>query len=312
MAGNVHGGRAMREPAFSPDDPTLGAADGTGRDAWVTLDDGVRLHYVERGRGPLVVLLHGFPQYWGAWRAQIAALAAAGFRVVAPDLRGYNLSDRPASLAAYTQERLVWDVAMLIERLGERRAHVVGHDWGGAVAWTLAARHPERVDRLAILNAPHPAALRRAVRTSAQALRSWYVAAFQVPWLPERALAAGDFAILARALRHGPARPGAFSEVEIARHKATWRRPGALKATIGWYRALRRPGAQVTRGSVKVVAPTLVLWGMRDRYLDPSMSTGLERWVPNVRVVQFPEASHWLMHDEPERVSQELMDFLTA
>lgn len=304
----------MREPDVPADvpldDPTLGAADGTGRDGWTTLDDGVRLHWVERGTGPLVVLLHGFPQYWGAWRAQIPALAAAGFRVVAPDLRGYNLSDRPASLAAYTMDRLVSDVAVLIERLGAPRAHVVGHDWGGVIAWTLASRHPQRVDRLAILNAPHPAAMRRAIRGSSQALRSWYVAAFQVPWLPERLLAMGDFAVLARTLRHGPARPGAFDEAEIARHKATWRRPGALAATVGYYRALRLSGTPAARRSVKVVTPTLVLWGMRDRYLHPSLAEGLERWVPNVRVVRLPEASHWIMHDEPERVSAELAAFL--
>jgi pimeloyl-ACP methyl ester carboxylesterase len=300
----------MRESDVAPDDPTLGAADGAGRDLWLTMDDGVRLHCVERGEGPLVVLLHGFPQYWGAWRPQLPALADAGFRVVAPDLRGYNLSDRPRGIHAYDVDRIAWDVVQLVDRLGASRAHVVGHDWGGAVAWRLAARHPERVDRLVVLNAPHPRALARVVRRTTQALRSWYVLAFQLPWLPERLLAAFDFALLERVLRRSTTRPGAFDDAEIARHKAAWRRPGAFRAMLGWYRAaLRRPpGAAHSHG--RVLAPTLLLWAMRDPYLHPALSEGLERWVPDLRIVRLERSSHWLMVDEPERVNAELIAFL--
>lgn len=302
----------MRESEGSSGDPTMGVVDGVGRDGWATMDDGVRLHYVERGEGPLVVLLHGFPQYWGAWRPQIPALAAAGFRVVAPDLRGYNLSDRPTSVHAYDIDRLARDVVVLVERLGASRAHVVGHDWGGAIAWRLAARHPERVHRLAILNSPHPGAYRRVVRRTNQLLRSWYVFAFQVPWLPERALAAFDHALLARTLRRSTARPGAFSEAEIARHKAAWRRPGALAATVNYYRALFHRPPDAVRGHARIAAPTLLLWAMDDHYLHPALSEGLERWVPNLRVVRLEHASHWLMVDEPERVSAELIGFFKA
>ena len=291
-------------------DITTGAATGLGKDGWATMDDGVRLHYVERGTGPLVVLLHGFPQYWGAWRRQIPALAEAGFRVVAPDLRGYNLSDRPAGVDAYRTGRLAWDVATLVERLGADRAHVVGHDWGGVIAWRLVAGHPERVHRVAIVNAPHPRRFARALAQTTQALRSWYAGFFQLPWLPEWLLSVFDHALLARVLRRSPARSGAFDEEEIARHRAAWRRPGALTAMIAYYRAaLRTVPADVHRHA-HISVPTLVLWSMRDRYLHPSLSEGLEEWAPHVRVVRFEGASHWLMEDEPERVNAELVAFL--
>jgi epoxide hydrolase 4 len=316
LAGNLDGGSPTREAGIHDivdiPDITTGAATGLGRDGWATMDDGVRLHYVERGTGPLVVLLHGFPQYWGAWRRQIPALANAGFRVVAPDLRGYNLSDRPAGIDAYRTGRLAWDVAMLVERLGASRAHVVGHDWGGVVAWHLAARHPQRVDRLAIVNAPHPRRFAASLARTTQALRSWYAGFFQLPWLPERVLGAFDHALLARVLRESPARRGAFDEAEIARHRATWNRPGALTAMLNWYRAALRAAPAVARRHYEIAAPTLVLWGMRDRYLHPSLCEQLDRWAPGVRVVKFPDASHWLMEDEPARVNAELVAFLKS
>jgi pimeloyl-ACP methyl ester carboxylesterase len=189
---------------------------------------------------------------------------------------------------------------------------VVGHDWGGVIAWRLAARHPARVHRLAIINAPHPGTYLRSLATSTQPLRSWYVAFFQLPWLPEFVLCARDHALLARQLRRGPAREGAFSEAEIERHRVTWRRPGAMKAGVDYYRMLFRRVAAETqhaRHSARVTAPTLVLWGQRDKYLHHSLCTGLERWVPDVRVVRLPDASHWVLEDEPERVSAELAAF---
>jgi epoxide hydrolase 4 len=313
LAGNLGDGTPTREAGIEhsvhhiadDSDITTGAATGLGRDGWATMDDGVRLHYVERGTGPLLLLLHGFPQYWGAWRRQIPALADAGFRVVAPDLRGYNLSDRPAGIDAYRVGRLAWDVATLVERLGASRAHVVGHDWGGVVAWHVAARHPGRVDRLAIANAPHPRRFVASLTRTTQALRSWYAGFFQLPWLPERLRA-----LLARVLRRSPARAGAFDEAEIARHRATWRRAGALTAMIHYYRAALRVAPAERHRRHEITAPTLVLWGMRDRYLHPSLCERLDRWAPDVRVVRFPDASHWLMEDEPERVNAELIAFL--
>ena len=314
LAGNLKLGPITREPDIIDElehDPTTGAATGVGRDGWATMDDGVRLHYVERGRGPLVVLLHGFPQYWGAWRAQIPALADAGFRVIALDLRGYNLSGRPANVDAYRTSRVAWDVAELIEHLGERSAHVVGHDWGGVIAWKVAALHPARVARLAILNAPHPHHFVRVLGRTTQAFRSWYTVFFQLPWLPERMLSALDHALLERVLRRDPTRPGAFDDEEIARHRATWRREGAVHAMLSYYRAMLR-ASPAGGHRHRIAAPTLMLWGLRDRYLHPSLCEGLQEFVHDVRVVRFPDASHWLMADEPERVSAELVTFLRA
>src|SRR5262245_37404008 len=167
--------------------------------------NGVRLHYVEAGSGPLVVLLHGFPEFWYCWRHQLPALAAAGFRAVAVDLRGYNESDKPPGARSYRLGVLVEAVAGLIEHLGADRGGVVGHDWGGVVAWVLAMRRPERVERLVAINAPHPAAWLRERKDPAQLLRSWYTFFFQLPLLPEWVIQAGDFFLIERMLTREPA-----------------------------------------------------------------------------------------------------------
>jgi epoxide hydrolase 4 len=186
---------------------------------WVDVH-GLRLHCVEAGTGPLVVLLHGFPEFWYAWRHQIPALADAGYRVVAPDLRGYNTSDKPPRVRDYRPSVLAQDVADLVVALGARSAAVAGHDWGGGLAWLLAIQHPERIERLVVLNAPHPIRLLKSLRSPRQLRRSWYMLAFQAPWLPERLMAARDFQALRRALRQQPTRPGAFTAQDIDRYVA--------------------------------------------------------------------------------------------
>ncbi len=278
------------------------------RDGYADLGD-VRLHYVEEGDGPLVVLLHGFPEFWYSWRLQIPALAAAGFRVVAPDLRGYNLSSRPADVAAYSVDLLARDVCDLIAERGEDSAMVAGHDWGGVIAWALAATHPDAVQRLAILNAPHPQRYLRALPRPSQLARSSYVFFFQLPRLPERVLTRQRFA----ALRFGfenDARLGAFSAADIERYVETWSRPGALTPMLNYYRAAvrRPPRPRVT--SRPISCPTLVIWGDKDRYLDRSLADPLERFVPALsEVIHLPGASHWLQHDEPDEVNRLLVEF---
>ena len=316
--GTTRDDRGDREPppgTTLPEDAALDAALGiTHHEATV---NGVRLHYVAAGPadGRRVILLHGFPEYWYSWRHQLPALARAGVRAVAPDLRGYNRSEKPRGVAAYRVATLTEDVAGLIAHLGTERAAVVGHDWGGVIAWELAARRPNVVDRLVVLNAPHPARLARALRGPAQPLRSWYVAAFQVPWLPERLLATGDYRALREVFRREPTRPGAFTEQDIGRYVAAMRRPGAATATINYYRAavrerLPHPRRGATVGTIAV--PTLLLWGDRDPHLGVELTRGLERWVPGIRVERFPAASHWLQHDEPDRVSDAILGFLDA
>ncbi len=272
---------------------------------------GVRLHYVEAGEGPLVVLLHGFPEFWYSWRFQIPALAAAGFRVVAPDMRGYNLSDKPKGVKGYGLGPLARDVERLIGALGEERAVVVGHDWGGIVAWAAAMLHPERVERLAILNVPHPERLSRALRTPRQLLKSSYAFFFQVPWLPEKIIRAGNFAILRSVFRNDPVRPGAFGEDDIDRYVGALSRPGALTATINYYRALARQAPALTRGFLRrIEAPVLVIWGEKDIFLVPELARPNPAWVPDARVERLPDASHWVQQDRPERVNALLLDFL--
>jgi epoxide hydrolase 4 len=280
------------------------------RDGYADLA-GVRLHYVEAGDGPLVVLLHGFPDFWYGWRFQIPALAGAGFRVLAPDMRGYNLSSRPSSVSSYAPAKLAADVRDLIVERGASRAFVAGHDWGAAVAWLTAMRHPEAVERLAILNVPHPRRMVQALRRPGrQLLRSWYMFFFQPPWLPERLLAAGDW----RALRapFAEARSGAFTRTDIERYKVAWSQPGAITGMLNYYRAsIRRPPGGVSGRSLPPVeAPTLVIWGERDRHLGAELAEPERRDVPHLEaVVRLPQASHWVQHDEPDRVSELLIHF---
>lgn len=273
--------------------------------------DGVRLHYVEAGAGPLVLLLHGFPEFWYSWRHQIAALAEAGFHAVAPDMRGYDASEKPVGVESYRIERLVADAVGLIRHFGADRAHVVGHDWGGIVAWQTALRRPQAVDRLVVLNAPHPAAYAREIRSPRQLLKSWYALCFQLPWLPEAVFRAGDFAVLKRLLRREPVRRDAFSEDDVARYRDAIARPGALTAAIHYYRALGRAALDVLRGPwPPIEAPTLLIWGERDPYLDVRLTHGLERWVPRIRVERLADASHWVQNDAPDRVNRLIVEFL--
>jgi pimeloyl-ACP methyl ester carboxylesterase len=274
--------------------------------------DGVRLHYVEAGEGPLVVLLHGFPEFWWSWRHQIPALVAAGYRVVAPDQRGYAQSDRPASWRDYRIERLAADVGGLIAAVGEERAHVVGHDWGAAVAWMVATLHPERVERLAILNVPHPDVMQRTLqRRPRQLLHSWYMFFFQIPWLPERLMRWGGQRTLQSAYRD--ARPGAFTAEDLARYQQALLGPDGLRGPINWYRAaLRRSPWRMRDQYRPIPAPVLVIWGEQDRFLIKEMADPDPRLVPDARVVRLPAASHWVQHDEPERVNTLLIDFFSA
>lgn len=269
--------------------------------------NGVRLHWVEAGEGPPVLLLHGFPECWWMWRHQIQPLAGAGFRVIAPDLRGYNLSGKPSGISAYRIERLVEDVAGLIALTGQPRAHVVGHDWGGLVAWWLAMLSPDRVHRLAILNAPHPQIFRREIRMPDQMLRSWYAAAVQVPVIPEAAIRANDFALLERIFRASTVRPGAFTDDDIRRYKEAAAQPGALTAMLNYYRAAARRRAPDTR---RIEHPALLIWGKRDQALSLRNTYGLERWVPRIRIERIPDASHWVAEEVPERVTALLTGFL--
>lgn len=280
--------------------------DGTAlRERRVALP-GVALHVVEAGPedGLPVILLHGFPETWWGWRRQIGALARAGFRVVVPDQRGYGGLDKPGPVGAYRLERLGGDVLALAGSLGPGPVALVGHDWGGIVAWCVAARHPERVRRLAILNAPHPDTAWRVIRHDpVQLLRSWYVAAIQLPGLPEWWLARADHAALTQALLR-TSRADTFDPEDLARYREAWAEPGALAGMLGWYRALirHRPAAA---GRVRM--PTLILWGRRDVALGPRFATESLSLCDDGRIRWFDEATHWLQHEEAEAVNAALI-----
>jgi pimeloyl-ACP methyl ester carboxylesterase len=291
----------------------------------------VTLRYAESGRGPLVLLLHGFPDYSYGWRHQLPALAAAGYRAVAPDLRGYTRSSKPRGVRAYDVARLGEDVAALVQALGGgRAAAIVGHDWGGVIAWHLAARRPELLDRLVVLNAPHPMAFARELRTPGQLLRSGYAFFFQLPVVPEVVLrGGGSYAPLLRAFERMVLRPGAFTGADRERHREAVAQPGALTAMLHYYRATgRRQARQLAgllvrralgrgRGAVGVPAPepavrtpTLLLWGERDPALSPRLTERLEPWVPTLTVRRFPDAGHWVQLDEWEAVNEAMVGWM--
>jgi pimeloyl-ACP methyl ester carboxylesterase len=289
---------------------SVATLDVTGaRDGYADLGE-VRLHYVEAGEGPLVVLLHGFPEFWFSWRFQIPALAASGFRVVAPDMRGYNLSSRPSGVRAYDTGHLAGDIRDLIRERGAESALLVGHDWGAAVAWATAMNHPEVVSRLAILNVPHPRRLLHALRGPRQLFKSWYIFFFQLPWLPEQVVRAGRWRFFRYGFEHD-ARSRAFTPQDIDRYVEAWSQPGASTATINYYRAVFRQSPKRTEARIRPVrARTLVIWGDRDRYLGAELADPDPVDVPNLeRVVHLPAASHWVHHDEPEQVTQLLLEF---
>ena len=238
-----------------------GAGDGLPsdlREGYAEIGD-QRLHYVEAGEGPLIVLLHGFPEFWYAWREQIGPLAAAGFRVVAPDTRGYNLSSKPDGVAAYDIGLLAADIRDLIRERGAETALLAGHDWGGSIAWATAMNHPEVVDRLAILNAAHPRKLSQGLHHPGQLRKSWYFFFFDLPDLPETVVHANGWHFFRHFLRD--ARP-AFTPEQTDRYIQAWSQPGAATAMIDYYRSsVRTPPKKAEAQIHTVKAPTLVIWG---------------------------------------------------
>jgi pimeloyl-ACP methyl ester carboxylesterase len=272
-------------------------------------NDGIRLHAVAAGPklGPVIILLHGFPEFWYGWRKQIGPLAAAGFRVVALDQRGYNLSSKPVAVSDYAAPLLTRDVVRVADQLGCDRFYLAGHDWGAAVAWALALQYPERLHKLAILNVPHPAVMMHRLRTNPQQwLRSWYILFFQLPWLPEAALSACQFYLGAHSLL-GSSRPGAFTVGDLEVYRTAWSQPGALSATINWYRALIRHRPRID--DLQVHTPTRILWGQQDRFLLSEMAQKSLRYCDSAELTFFPDATHWVQHEEVERVNQSLIEF---
>ena len=268
--------------------------------------NGVRLHCMVEGEGPLVLLLHGFPETSRAWRKQMPALAqAVSGRRAGP--AGFGASDKPKGIAAYRTSVVADDIVALIHAFGAERAHVVGHDWGGGVAWTLATAHPEAVDRLVVLNCPHPAIMQKALRSNwTQIRKSWYIFAFQLPWLPEWSFRRDGGKTLKDSLRR-TAKPDTFTDADLDEYARAFSAPGAATAAINYYRAAAR--SPLARGKIK--APTLLIWGEDDFALG-HRAHARDGWSLRSppRIEYVPDAGHWVMEERPEVVNRLLLEFL--
>lgn len=282
------------------------------RDRWVhglTRDGGPEIHFVEHGSGEPVLLLHGFPDFWYMWRHQIPVLAKAGYRAIALDMRGYNRSDAPTSPRQYRMPQLTRDVVRVMDALGIQKATVVGHDWGGIVAWSFAAEYPERLHKLVVINAPHPSAYRKAILRSSQLLRSWYVFAFQVPRVPEWLLARSRMRRLRRIWANAGGQSGNVTPTDVEKYEKAFSREGRIRATVNYYRAAaasffdRAPGRAVT-------APTLLIWGEQDPFLVSGIPEWTKRCVANLRIQKLAEAGHWPQLETPEQVNAAIVEFL--
>jgi epoxide hydrolase 4 len=263
--------------------------------------NGIELHYVEAGTGPLVVLVHGFPEFWYSWRNQIPALANAGLRVVAPDLRGYNESSKPARVEDYRLAAAATDIAALIEHLGAPCV-LVGHDWGASISWLVAMMRPDLLTKLAVINIPHPGALLREIRRSSkQKMKLAYQLYFQLPLIPELLMPV----LMPFVLR----RMGRFTREDITEFRRSWRDFAVRRGMANYYRAIRKFRGELRRYTSRVELPTLLIWGEREPVVTREATENLDEWVPNLRVVRIADAGHFVQTDEPELVSELLIEF---
>lgn len=272
--------------------------------------NGIRLHVVQAGpkNGPPVVLLHGFPEFWYGWRKQIPALVEAGYRVIAPDQRGYNLSGKPRGVDAYAMHELTADVLGLLDALNYEKVYLAGHDWGAAVAWTLAMRKPERFHKLAILNMPHPKVLVNTLRRDPrQMLKSWYIGFFQIPRLPETLLSARKYAGLSNLLS-ASGRGDTFSAADLDEYRKAWSQPGALTGMLNWYRAVARSSRGYS-GAVRVHIPILLMWGVKDAALARWMARPSIDYCDDGKLIFFEDATHWVQHDRAAEINTLMIEF---
>ena len=277
--------------------------------------NGIALHVVLAGptNGEPLIFLHGFPEFWFGWRRQIDHFVTGGYRVIIPDQRGYNLSDKPTGIASYSIEVLAKDVVGILDSVAGSKAFVVGHDWGAAVAWFLAAQYPDRIRRTAMLTVPHPRVfLRNLFMNPAQLRKSWYTLFFQLPWLPEFKLRSRNWASLVGVLRD-TSPPGVFSNSDLEQYKESWEKRGALTAMLNWYRAaLVRPSklALDPQGS-RVKVPALLIWGKQDQFAVETMARESLRYCDDGHLEIIETASHWVQHEEPTKVSDLISQFFT-
>ena len=272
--------------------------------------NGIRLHYVTQGNGPLMLFLHGFPEFWYSWRHQIPEFAK-DYKVVAIDLRGYNDSDKPTDASAYSMPEFVKDVQGVIAGLGYDKCVLVGHDWGGAIAWSFAYAHPEMLERLIILNLPHPAKFAEGLRTPQQLFRSWYIFFFQLPFLPELLIQLNDYQALEQAFRGMAKNKNAFTDADIEAYKNALAKPGVLTAAVNYYRNVLQLGSSLQRSWSVLEVPTLMIWGEDDIPLGKELTYGTEEYVRDFQIKYISNCSHWVQQEQPQLVNQYMREFLT-
>ncbi len=275
------------------------------------LSNGIRLHYVTQGEGPLMLMLHGFPEFWYSWRYQIPEFAK-DYKVVALDLRGYNDSEKPQERAAYAMAELIKDVEGVIKGLGYERCVLVGHDWGGGIAWNFAYAHPEMLEKLIVMNLPHPAKFVQALRTNPQQmLRSWYILFFQLPLLPELMFQFDDYRACASAFIDTAIDKTAFTPQDLEAYKDAAAKRGALTAAIDYYRNIFLGLLNQTEWDVLQV-PTLMIWGENDKFLGKELTYDTQAYVKDFQLRYIPNCSHWVQQEQPNLVNQYMREFLKS
>jgi len=277
----------------------------------------IRLHYVTAGNGKLIMFLHGFPEFWYEWKNQLAEFGR-DYQAVAPDMRGYNLSSKPAEVEQYRMKYLINDIRALAEHLGYKKFILVAHDWGGGVAWPFAIRHPEYLDKLIIINAVHPITFMRELRDNpAQRKASQYILVYRTPEA-EDILARNNYAILVSSLLEDGMKQGYFTEEERKAYIAAWSQPGALTGGLNYYRAAHLGSftgesdddLSADPSLFTVAVQTLVIWGEKDKWLLTGNLEGLEKYVPDLTIKRIPEGSHWIIHEKPGLVNSYIREFI--
>ncbi|WGV25496.1 alpha/beta fold hydrolase [Halotia branconii] len=270
--------------------------------------NGIKLHYVTQGTGSLMLMLHGFPEFWYSWRHQIPEFAQY-FQVVALDLRGYNDSDKPKEQSAYVMDEFVKDVEGVIKGLGYDKCILVGHDWGGAIAWSFAYAHPQMVERLIVLNSPHPAKFAQGLYTLKQLLRSWYILLFQLPWLPELLLQLSDFQAIKMVIQGTAFHKKAFTQTDINTYKNAAAKPNAITAMLNYYRNIFQVFIFKKNWSILQVQ-TLMIWGENDTALGKELTYGTANYINDLKIRYIHSCGHWIQQEKPELVNQYIRDFL--
>lgn len=270
--------------------------------------NGIKLHYVTQGEGPLMLMLHGFPEFWYSWRYQIPEFAK-NFKVVALDLRGYNESEKPPHKSAYVMDEFIKDVAGVIKRLGYQKCVLVSHDWGGAIAWNFAYAHPEMLEKLIVMNLPHPARFAAAWRNPRQILRSSYMFFFQLPKIPEFVLQMADYQAIKNAFTNMAINKSNFAQADLQAYKEAAAKPGALTAMLNYYRNIFQQKLFKQDWPILEV-PTLMIWGENDTALGKELSYGTEAYVRDFQIKYIPNCSHWVQQERPDLVNQYMAEFL--